>query len=50
MKKNNTTGIDKVENKKDDEENVYYTLSGVRVINPTEKGVYIKNGKKVIIR
>lgn len=46
----NTTGIDKVENKKDDEENVYYTLSGVRVINPTEKGVYIKNGKKVIIR
>lgn len=47
---NNTTGIDKVENKKDDEENVYYTLSGVRVINPTEKGVYIKNGKKVIIR
>ena len=47
---NNTTGIDKVENKKADEENVYYTLSGVRVINPTEKGVYIKNGKKVIIR
>nr|WP_314682371.1 leucine-rich repeat domain-containing protein [uncultured Prevotella sp.] len=47
---NNTTGIDKVENKKEDEENVYYTLSGVRVINPTEKGVYIKNGKKVIIR
>jgi leucine rich repeat protein, bspA family len=46
----NTTGIDKVENKKADEENVYYTLSGVRVINPTEKGVYIKNGKKVIIR
>ena len=46
----NTTGIDSVENKKDDEENVYYTLSGVRVINPTEKGVYIKNGKKVIIR
>ena len=47
---NNTTGIDKVENKKVDEENVYYTLSGVKVINPTEKGVYIKNGKKVIIR
>lgn len=46
----NTTGIDSVENKKADEENVYYTLSGVRVINPTEKGIYIKNGKKVIIR
>ena len=47
---NSTTGIDSVENKKADEENVYYTLSGVKVINPTEKGVYIKNGKKVIIR
>ena len=46
----NTTGIDKVENKKDDEDNVYYTISGVRVVNPTEKGVYIKNGKKVIVR
>ena len=47
---NDTTGIGSVENKKADEENVYYTLSGVKVINPTEKGVYIKNGKKVIIR
>ena len=46
----NTTGIDKVENKKDDDDNVYYTISGVRVVNPTEKGVYIKNGKKVIVR
>ena len=27
----------------------YYTLQGVRVINPT-KGVYIHNGKKVIIK
>ena len=47
---NDTTGIGSVENKKADEENVYYTLSGVKVINPTEKGVYIKNDKKVIIR
>ena len=47
---NDTTGIGSVENKMADEENVYYTLSGVKVINPTEKGVYIKNGKKVIIR
>ena len=45
---NNTTGIDSVENKKADEENVYYTLSGVRVINPTEKGVYIKMVKKLL--
>lgn len=27
----------------------YYTLQGVRVTNPT-KGVYIQNGKKVIIK
>ena len=47
---NDTTGIGSVENKKADEENVYYTLSGVKVISPTEKGVYIKNDKKVIIR
>ena len=50
MKKTIQPVLNSVENKKADEENVYYTLSGVRVINPTEKGVYIKNGKKVIIR
>lgn len=30
-------------------ENDYYTLSGQRVSNPTQ-GIYVKNGKKVIIR
>lgn len=44
------TGINTVEGNKKDDDNVYYTLSGVRVINPTEKGIYIKNGRKVIIR
>ena len=33
------------------EKNVWYSLQGVRMNNkPTEKGVYIKNGKKVIIK
>ncbi len=29
---------------------VIYTLSGVRVDNPTKSGIYIKNGKKVVIK
>ena len=45
-----TAGINTVEGNKKDNDNVYYTLSGVRVINPTERGIYIKNGRKVIIR
>ena len=47
----NTTGIESIDAAgKADDDNVYYTISGVRVVNPTEKGVYIKNGKKVIVR
>ena len=42
-----TTGISSIENTTID--NVYYDLSGRRVANPT-KGVYIVNGKKVIIK
>ena len=32
-----------------EEDGDYYTLQGVKVENPT-KGIYIKNGKKVIIK
>lgn len=28
----------------------YYNLNGMKVENPTKKGVYIKNGKKVVIK
>ena len=28
----------------------YYTLQGVRVNTPTDKGIYINNGKKVIVK
>ena len=28
----------------------YYTLGGLKVQNPTKKGIYIKNGKKVVIK
>ena len=29
---------------------IYYTLSGQRVEKPTKKGLYIKNGRKVVIK
>ncbi len=33
-----------------DEDAVWYTVSGQRIDKPTKKGLYIKNGKKVIIK
>ena len=30
--------------------NEYYTLQGVKVTNPTKSGIYIKNGKKVVVK
>ena len=32
------------------EEDTYYTLSGIKVDRPTKSGIYIKNGKKIIIK
>ena len=32
------------------EEDTYYTLSGIKVGRPTKSGIYIKNGKKIIIK
>ena len=42
-------GMAKIVIPADDVQDVYYTLQGVRVTNPT-KGVYILNGKKVIVK
>ena len=45
-----TTGIETIENSKHSTESgVYYDLQGRRVENPT-RGVYIVNGKKVVIK
>ena len=45
-----TTGIETIENSKySTEDGVYYDLQGRRVENPT-RGVYIVNGKKVVIK
>lgn len=44
-----TTGISPIDNAQTKIEKVYYDLSGRRVAQPT-KGLYIVNGKKVIIK
>ena len=43
------TGIVEMEAQRSVEDGIYYNLSGIRVDNPG-KGVYILNGKKVIIK
>lgn len=45
---NETTGISMVKNTTVDDK--YYTLSGVQVANPSTKGIYIHNGKKIVIK
>ncbi len=44
-----TTGVNEVMGKKEDERGEYYDLQGRRVAQPT-KGLYIVNGKKVFIK
>ena len=44
----NPVGIEGIEANKE-EDDVYYNLEGIRVENPSE-GIYIHNGKKVLIR
>jgi hypothetical protein len=44
----NTTKINVINEMSNDGE--YYDLNGIKVINPTKKGVYIQNGKKVVIK
>lgn len=49
---NTTTGIENVENNTRFEgDGYYYTLNGVRVNGmPTQKGIYIHNGRKIVVR
>ncbi len=46
---NDTTGMDSIKNI-EQTNNSYYDLNGRIVLNPSKKGIYIKNGKKVIIK
>lgn len=45
-----TTGIRQIATGQDSEDNQWYTLSGVRISKPTAKGVYIHQGRKVVVR
>ena len=46
-----TTGISTVATEADgNSDGAYYTIQGVRLSFPTTKGVYIHNGKKIIVR
>ena len=45
-----TDGISPTENTEKTEDTEVYDLSGRRMVMPTKKGLYIKNGKKVVIR
>ena len=44
------TGINSVSDVKKNSNNGYYTLQGVKVQRPTAPGLYIMNGKKVIVK
>ena len=44
-----TTGVNEVRGQMEDVRGEYYDLQGRRVVNPT-KGLYIVNGKKVVIK
>ena len=43
------TGITTIETMKS-QDNVFYTLNGQRVANPNRLGIYLQNGKKVVIK
>lgn len=43
------TEIKNVETVKTHHDNAYYTLQGIKVLHPT-KGIYIHNGKKIVIK
>lgn len=44
-----TTGISTAEVSTAKEDNIWYTLQGVRVAQPT-RGIYVRNGKKVFVK
>ena len=48
MESGGTTGINEVQNTKNNGE--LYNLNGMRLSKPTQKGIYIMNGKKFIVK
>ena len=46
----NTTGIATIENKQQKADNVWYDLNGRRINAPKTKGIYVKDGRKLVIK
>jgi hypothetical protein len=44
------TGINSVEAQQPVQSDNYYTISGVRVSKPAQRGIYIHNGKKMVVK
>ena len=47
--KEDLTGINDVK-VNSDQPDVYYNLRGVKIEKPTKPGIYIRNGKKIVIK
>ena len=48
---NNPTGINIIDNNQKTQDNAWYSLDGRKLNDkPTQKGIYINNGKKVVIK
>lgn len=45
-----TTGISNVETAAKATDGAWYTLSGVKVSQPTARGIYVRNGKKYVVK
>jgi immune inhibitor A len=45
-----TTGVKDIISKMSEVRGDYYNLNGQRVTKPTERGIYIQNGKKIMVR
>ena len=44
------TGIEKVTNNADNEDDTWYNLQGIKFNSKPQKGIYIRNGKKVVVQ
>lgn len=44
------TGIATIENKQQNDDNVWYDLNGRRINAPVTKGIYINDGRKIVIK
>ena len=44
------TGIEKVDNDVDNEDNTWFNMQGIKFNSKPQKGIYIRNGKKVVVQ